>query len=48
MAKLLSIEEGSPLLKLRATVNDVFGSPLIYAIEYFRPDKFKFVVTRGR
>lgn len=48
MAKLLNIEEGSPLLKLRATVNDVFGAPLIYAIEYFRPDKFKFVVTRGR
>ncbi len=48
MAKLLDVAPMSPLLKLMATVNDIYGAPLIYANEYFRPDKFKFIVTRGR
>lgn len=47
-ARLLNVEVGAPLLQLRATVNDAYGAPLVYAIEYFRPDKFKFIVTRGR
>ncbi len=48
LAKLLEVEPMFPLLKLMATVNDTYGAPLIYANEYFRPDKFKFIVTRGR
>jgi len=47
-AGLLQVKEGAPLLKLNANVNDAYGAPLIYAIEHFRPDKFKFIVTRGR
>ena len=48
LSKMLNVDVGAPLLTFRATVNDVFGAPLVYAREYFRPDKFKFVVTRGR
>lgn len=48
LAKLLKINKGMPLMKIKATVNDAFGEPLIYAIEYFRPDKFKFIINRGR
>jgi len=47
-AGLLNVEAGVPLLKLYVHVSDVYGAPLIYAIEHFRPDKFKFIVTRGR
>ena len=48
VAKLLNVPEGAPVLKMRASVNDVFGMPLVYASEIFRPDKFKFTVSRGR
>ena len=48
LSGLLEVPVGSPLLKLRANVNDAFGDPLVYASEYFRPDKFKFIVSRGR
>lgn len=48
LSGMLNVPIGSPLMKLRADVNDVFGNPLIYANEYFRPDKFKFTVSRGR
>ena len=48
IASKLEVDVGAPILKLKATVNDVLGAPLVYAREYFRPDKFKFVVTRGR
>jgi len=47
-AELLKVAEGVPLLKLFVSVSDAYGAPLIYAIEHFRPDKFKFIVTRGR
>lgn len=47
-AELLDVLQGSPLLRMLATVNDVFGAPLIYADELFRPDKFEFIVSRGR
>ena len=47
-AASLDVPKGSPLLRMLATVNDVFGEPLIYADELFRPDKFEFVVSRGR
>lgn len=47
-ADILRVEPGTPLLVLRASVNDIYGVPLIYAREYFRADKFKFIVTRGK
>ncbi len=48
IAQKLNVPEGSPILKMRASVNDVFGNPLVYASELFRPDMFKFTVSRGR
>ena len=48
LSGMLKVPVGAPLMKLRANVNDAFGVPLIYASEYFRPDKFKFIVSRGR
>ena len=48
IAKTLNIPAGSPVLVLQATVTDIYGTPLIYAYECFRADKFKFVVTRGK
>ena len=48
IAEKLNVPEGSPILKMRASVNDVFGNPLVYASEMFRPDMFKFTVSRGR
>ena len=47
-ARLLKIKEGTPLLKIEAIVNDIYGTPIIFAEEYFRADKFKFRVTRGK
>ena len=48
LSEKLKVEVGLPLMKMRVNVNDVFGVPLVYASEYFRPDKFKFIVSRGR
>ena len=47
-SKLLNVPVDSPLMEIRATVNDILGEPLLYAIEYLRPDKFKFLVLRRR
>ena len=47
-ASLLKIKAGTPLLKLEAVVNDIYGTPIIFAEEYFRADQFKFKVTRGK
>lgn len=48
LSDMLHVPVGSPLLKFRANVNDTLGVPLLYASEYFRADKFKFIVSRGR
>ena len=48
IAETLNIPVGTPVLVLQATVTDIYGTPLIYAYECFRADKFKFVVTRGK
>lgn len=48
LAGALNVPVGTPLLKLCATVSDVFGTPLIYAREFFRADLFRFVVMRGK
>lgn len=47
-AASLRIPLGTPLLMLNATVHDVYGTPLIYARELFRADRFKFVVMRSK
>lgn len=48
LSQILNVEEGSPLMKFRATVNDNLGVPLVYASEYLRPDIFRFIVLRRR
>ena len=48
IAEALKIPTGTPVLILQAIVTDIYGTPLIYAWECFRADKFKFVVTRGK
>ena len=47
LAGALNVPVGTPLLMFCATVNDVYGAPLIYAREFFRADRFRFVVMRG-
>ena len=48
IAEALGIKPGSPLMFSSATANDLAGSPLVYAREYFRADKFRFLISRGR
>lgn len=48
LSGMMEIPLYSPLLELRARVVSTFGETLTYAIEYLRPDKFKFIVSRGR
>ena len=48
MAALLEIAEGDLLLKFTVTVYDTFGSPLMFAREYLKPDSFKFIIHRWR
>lgn len=48
LSQILNVEEGSPLMKFRATMNDNLGVPLVYASEYLRPDIFRFIVLRRR
>ena len=48
MAEKLEIEVGNPLLKMKVVVGDAYGAPLIYCREYFRPDCFKFLISRRR
>jgi GntR family transcriptional regulator len=39
---------GSPLMLIKQTISDNMGSPLIYGIEYLRPDCFQIFVNRRR
>jgi len=48
LAEKLDYEEGEPLLKFKQTITDKKGNPLIYAIEYLRPNCFKIIVNRRR
>lgn len=48
LAKKLSISYNTPLLKFFVSVKDIYGLPIIYAEEYLRADKFKFIVNRRR
>ena len=48
LSDVLKIPVGTPVLVFCATVNDVYGAPLIYAREHFRADRFQFVVMRSK
>jgi GntR family transcriptional regulator len=48
LAEKLEFKEGEPLLKLKQTTTDKKGNPLIFALEYLRPDCFKIIVNRRR
>ena len=44
----VQMKKGRPLLMLRNVVQDKFGVPVIFAVEYFREDQFHFRITRSR
>ncbi len=48
LAKALSVPQGTLLLEMINVVNDVYGTPIIFAQEYFLADRFKFIITRGK
>ena len=48
LARMLDYKKDEPLLKLIQTITDEKGNPLIYAIEYLRPDCFKILISRKR
>lgn len=48
LAKKLIVAQGTPLLKFIVSVKDLYGQPIIYAVEYLRADKFKFIINRRR
>lgn len=48
LAKALSVPRGTLLLEMINVVNDVYGTPIIFAQEYFLADRFKFIITRGK
>ena len=47
-SSMLKIKSDELLIKFNITVNDSFGAPLIYAVEYLRCDWFKFIIHRWR
>lgn len=48
LAEKLEVSLHTPLLKFKVRVQDVYCNPLIYAEEYLRADKFKFIANRRR
>ncbi len=48
LAEALQVPEGTPLLEFRNICNDLYGIPIMYSQEFFRGDKFQFILTRGR
>lgn len=48
LSDALEIKLGTLLMGFRVALKDVYGEALVYAVEYFRTDKFKFVVMRRR
>ena len=48
LAEKLQIPVNTPVLKFDVLVQDVYCKPLIYAVEYLRADKFKFIINRRR
>ena len=48
LSEKLEVPVNTPLLKFLVRVQDVYGNPIIYASEYLRADKFKFIANRRR
>lgn len=48
LAEKLEVPLYTPLLKFMVRVQDMYGNPIIYAVEYLRADKFKFIANRRR
>ncbi|MFC0560754.1 GntR family transcriptional regulator [Halalkalibacter alkalisediminis] len=48
ISKILECEKGTPLLVLKQTHYDLHEKPVLYSINFFRADKFRFSVFRKR
>lgn len=48
LSEKLEIPSGTPLLKFIVMVQDTHCKPIIYAVEYLRADKFRFILNRRR
>lgn len=48
LSEVLNVPLEALLMKFHLRLNDVFGEPLVYAEEYFKPDVFDFVILRTR
>ena len=48
LSEKLNIPVNTPVLKFDVLVQDIYCKPLIYAVEYLRADKFKFIINRRR
>ena len=48
LANALEVSVGTPLLEHINKVIDTYGATIIYADEFFRADKFNFILTRGK
>lgn len=48
LAKKLNVPVNTPVLKFVVLVQDIYCKPIIYAVEYLRADKFKFIINRRR
>lgn len=48
LSEKLEVAVGTPLLKFIVMVQDTHCKPIIYAVEYLRADKFRFILNRRR
>ena len=48
LAHKLDVPENTPLLKFFVSLQNTAFEPIIYAVEYLRADKFKFIINRRR
>jgi GntR family transcriptional regulator len=48
MSKKLNIPENTLFILLKQLISDTFGTPLIYSLDYFNSDIFKFTIMRMR
>lgn len=48
LSEKLSVPLDTCLLKFIVRVQDIYCQPIIYAVEYLRADKFKFIINRRR
>ena len=48
LAEKLEVPKYTPLLKFIVMLQDTHCKPIIYAVEYLRADKFRFIINRRR